>query len=125
MGTEDNLQNALNIGCKAALNALTACAKTPSIKCLVNTSSSTAASLPRIGLDKPYPIDEKTFNDETLAKAETEQSPRNIDIYAASKSETEKFMWKWMDENKPNFTFNSIVRSPLPPILNHFLTAIK
>jgi nucleoside-diphosphate-sugar epimerase len=105
------LQVALDLGRSAALNALNACAKTPSVKRFVNTSSCFAASLPRPHLDEAFPIGSDTYNDDALEEAKTEETQRKgILIYAAMKSETEKAMWKWIEDNKPGFVFNSIVR---------------
>jgi hypothetical protein len=118
LGGLSDLQTALNIGRNAGLSALKACANTPSIKRFVNTSSSTAATLPKPHLNHDIRVDEKSYNDEAVEKAKTEEGvQKGLFIYAAMKSETEKAMWKWVEENKPSFVFNSIVScSCLPDI---------
>ena len=108
-----DLQFALDIGRRAGLNALKACAKTPSITRFVNTSTSFAATLPKPCLESDFLIGKNTYNDEALEQAKTDETrKKGILIYAAMKSETEKAMWKWMAENKPGFVMNSIVTIP-------------
>jgi hypothetical protein len=106
-----DLDVALDLGCKAALNALKACAKTPSVTRFVTTSSSFAASFPKINLDHDFVIDETTFHDTALEQAKVADEPRQkgMLIYAAMKSETEKEMWKWVKQNRPGFVMNSVV----------------
>jgi len=105
-----DLELALDIGRRAGINALKASAKTPSVKRFVNTSSSAAVSLPKF-IDYDFPLDESMYNDEVIKQARVEESSkRNFMIYAAMKSETEKAMWAWVEENKPGFVMNSIVR---------------
>jgi len=111
VGGISDLNVALDLGRKAGLNALKACAKTSSVKRFVTTSSSFAASLPKINLDHDFLVDETTFNDSALEQAKIAEEPRQkgMLIYAAMKSETEKEMWKWVKENKPGFVMNSVV----------------
>ena len=81
----------------------------------MNTSSSVAATMPKPHLDHDFIIDDNTFNDEALQRAKSEDTPmKGLLIYASMKSETEKAMWKWVDENKPEFVLNCIVSSILP-----------
>ncbi|KAH7077719.1 hypothetical protein BKA63DRAFT_410328 [Paraphoma chrysanthemicola] len=106
-----DLDVALDLGRKAALNALKACAKTPSVSRFVTTSSSFAASFPKVHLDHDLEIDETTFHDSAVEQAKLAEDPRQkgMCVYAAMKSETEKEMWKWVKENKPHFVFNSVL----------------
>jgi hypothetical protein len=70
-------------------------------------------SLPKF-IDHDFPLDESMYNDEVVKQARVEQSSKkNFMIYAAMKSETEKAMWAWMQEYKPGFVMNSIVRVSL------------
>jgi hypothetical protein len=105
-----DLEAALDIGRNAGINALKACANSPSVKRFVNTSSSLAATLPKPHLAFDAYINNNAYNEEALEKARTEEGvQKGLFIYAAMKSETEKAMWKWVEENKPGFVFNSIV----------------
>lgn len=55
-----------------------------------------------------------TWNDAAVEAAwssETPQESRGFQVYAASKVQGEKEAWKWVEENKPGFTFNTV----LPP----------
>ncbi|KAF2244429.1 dihydroflavonol-4-reductase [Trematosphaeria pertusa] len=97
---------------KGGLNALKAAAKTPSIKRVVYTSSSIAATFPSPGVEKI--ITDESFNDEGTKKGwrHPEDEPmylKGLYLYAALKTEAEKACWKWMQENKPHFDFNSIL----------------
>lgn len=110
VGTIRDLDLALETGRRAGLNALEACAKTPTIKGFVNTSSSTAASFPKTTLTEELFIDDATYNDEALEIAKvTEEARRGFSAYAAGKTETEKAMWQWVKDKKPAFRLNSIV----------------
>ncbi|KAH8732604.1 hypothetical protein GQ44DRAFT_755094 [Phaeosphaeriaceae sp. PMI808] len=110
IGGIDDLDLALKIGRDAGINALEACAKTPSIKRFVNTSSSFAATLPKPDLNHDFVIDEKTYNDDAFEEARNNPSQKKgFLIYAAMKSETEKAMWKWVEQKKPGFVMNSIL----------------
>lgn len=106
-----DLEVAFDFGRRAGFNALEACAKTPSIKGLVNTSSSTAASFAKTTLANKLFIDDTTYNDEAidLARAATSEAGRRFPVYASMKSETEKAMWQWMKEKKPAFRMSTIV----------------
>jgi hypothetical protein len=71
-----------------------------------------AAILPKPGVK--FEINDKCWNEEGIQKGwnfpEGEPVERKgMYIYAALKAEAEKACWKWMEENKPHFAFNSIV----------------
>jgi nucleoside-diphosphate-sugar epimerase len=110
-----DLDLALNMGRSAGINALKACAKNPSVKRFVNTSSSTAASLAKPDVGHEIFMDASTYNDEACEQAKAEQGrTKGFLIYAAMKTETERAMWQWVKENKPGFVMNTIVRIPRP-----------
>ena len=92
---------------KAGLNGLKACAKVPSCKGFVFTSSSLAATFPHPNVE--FSIDENTYNDEALEILEKEPGKPGLFVYAAMKTETEKAMMKWMENNQPSFVFNRVV----------------
>lgn len=98
---------AIPIAVKGALNALKSCAKTPSVKRFVFTSSSIAATFPQP--DVEFSIDEGTFNEEALRRVREQGNGSGLLGYAAMKTETEKAIVKWVEENKPSFVLNSIV----------------
>jgi hypothetical protein len=108
-----DLEFALNMGKGAGINALKACAKNPSVKRFVNTSSSTAASLSKPDIGHEIFMDTNTYNDEAYEQAKAEQGrAKGFLIYAAMKTETERAMWQWVKENNPDFVMNTIVRIP-------------
>ncbi|KAG9192895.1 hypothetical protein G6011_11629 [Alternaria panax] len=98
---------AISIAVNAGLNALKACAKIPLCKGFVFTSSSLAATFPHPNVK--FPIDENTYNDEALRILEKEPGKPGLFVYAAMKTETEKAMMRWMEENKPSFVFNRVL----------------
>ncbi|KAF2678484.1 dihydroflavonol-4-reductase, partial [Lentithecium fluviatile CBS 122367] len=102
------IPTAISIG----LNALKAAAKTPSVTRVVYTSSSLAATFPSPGIEKI--LDESSYNEEGVNKGwkHPEDEPAHLKglyIYSALKTEAEKACWKWMEENKPGFVFNSVL----------------
>lgn len=103
---------AIPIAVNGGLNALKAAAKEPSVKRVVYTSSSIAATFPQTDVD--YSIDENTYNEIALKwawnhPADQPQDLKGLFIYAGIKTETEKALWKWIKENNPSFVFNAIV----------------
>ena len=102
------IPTAVNVG----LNALKAAAKTSSVTRVVYTSSSLASTFPSNGVKKV--LDQNSYNEEGIRKGwkHPEDEPDNtkgLNIYAALKTEAEKACWKWLEENKPDFVFNSVV----------------
>ncbi|KIV91722.1 hypothetical protein PV10_06234 [Exophiala mesophila] len=92
------------------LNGLKAAANEPSIKRFVLTSSSTAATSPIP--NKKFSVDEKTWNDDVVKEAwkpPYEGVQKKLDVYTATKTESEKAAWKFMAENKPGFVLNAVL----------------
>lgn len=89
---------------------LKSAANEPSVKQFVYTFSSTAATLPIP--NKEFTIDTNTWN-ETSIKAAWAPPPYEDDrawaVYASSKTEGEKALWKFMEEQKPGFVANAIL----------------
>ncbi|KXH48466.1 NAD dependent epimerase/dehydratase [Colletotrichum simmondsii] len=95
---------------KATETALSAAAKHSSIKRFVLTSSAFAAVIPQP--NKEMHIDESTWNDFAIKAAWDPNTPKEIKpgaIYSASKAEGERAAWKWIEENKPGYSFNTIL----------------
>ncbi|EON63476.1 hypothetical protein W97_02704 [Coniosporium apollinis CBS 100218] len=96
-----------------AVNALKAAAAEPSVKRFVLTSSSTATYAPGPNLGRT--IDAKTWNEDSV-KAAWAPAPyepeRTWVTYAASKTEGEQAVWKWVEENEPALVVNAV----LPPV---------
>ncbi|CAH0044591.1 unnamed protein product [Clonostachys solani] len=82
-----------------------------SVKRFVLTSSSSAVIIPKsnqVGVR----VDEKTWNDEAVKAAWDPQTPeegKGYAIYAASKTESERAAWKWVERNNPGFIFNTVL----------------
>ncbi|KAH8799742.1 hypothetical protein F5884DRAFT_847965 [Xylogone sp. PMI_703] len=94
------------------LNLLKSAAKYPNIRRVVLTSSSTALLIPKI--NEKRQVDSNTWNFESIQAAwnngvPPEQMP--FTVYAASKTEAERWAWKWVKDNQPTFTFNVVLPS--------------
>lgn len=99
---------AISIGIRGGLNGLRACSKSPRIKRFVFTSSSLAATFAKP--DVEISLDVNSYNDEAVEAIRQDPNKEGMYIYSAMKTETEKAVWKWMEENKPDFVLNTIVR---------------
>jgi nucleoside-diphosphate-sugar epimerase len=102
---------AIPVVVNGALNALQSAAKESSVKRVVLTSSSTAAASPQPNVE--FSMDEHTWN-ETAVKAAWAPPPyeglqRRLDVYSASKTQSEQAAWEWVKEHKPNFVLNSVL----------------
>lgn len=89
---------------------LKSAANEPSVKRFVYTSSSTAATLPIP--NKEFTIDTDTWNDAIIKKAWAPppyRKDRVLAVYGSSKTEGEKALWKFMEEQKPAFVANAIL----------------
>lgn len=53
-----------------------------------------------------------TFNEDAIKAAWDPNTPKEIKpgyVYAASKAEGERAAWKWVEEHKPGYTFNTVL----------------
>lgn len=96
----------------STVGILNSAIKEPSVKRVVYTSSSSAASptIPNI----PFEVTVDSWNDEAskIAWAPPPYTPdRAFAVYAASKLESEKACWKFMEEKRPAFEFNAVLPS--------------
>ncbi|KAF2016199.1 dihydroflavonol-4-reductase [Aaosphaeria arxii CBS 175.79] len=97
---------------QGALNAAKAAAKTPTVTRFVFTSSSIAATIPKPNVK--FSIDASSFNDAAVEKAfnypaDEPQELKGMYNYAALKTAAERAMWKFVNEEKPGFVFNSVL----------------
>lgn len=93
---------------KGVLNALRAAKKEGAgMKRFVYTSSSTAATLPKPG--EVFSVTAESWNDEAVEMAwKTDAVEKDaFVVYAASKAESERTVWKWARENEPEFVINT------------------
>jgi nucleoside-diphosphate-sugar epimerase len=80
----------------------------PTIKRFVYTSSSTATTLPYP--NKEFTIEHDTWNEPAVQQAWAPapyESTRSYAVYAASKTQTEQALWKFVKEEKPSFVLNT------------------
>jgi nucleoside-diphosphate-sugar epimerase len=92
------------------ISALESAAKTPSVKRFVFTSSSAASTQMRF--NEEYDETPDSWNEATvkMAWAPPPYTPdRGLFTYAASKTQAEQAMWKFMKEKKPHFVANSVL----------------
>ncbi|KAK7698894.1 hypothetical protein SLS64_012104 [Diaporthe eres] len=95
---------------KGVLNALRAAKKEGAgMKRFVYTSSSTAATLPKPG--EVFSVTAESWNDEAVEMAwKTDAVEKDaFVVYAASKTESERAVWKWARENEPEFVINTVL----------------
>ena len=89
---------------------LRSAAKHPSVKRFVLTSSSCAVLLPK--LNTPLMVGKEDWNQEAVDRA-WEPPPytleRALSVYAASKTQGEKALWQFVNEEKPHFVVNAIL----------------
>ncbi|KAI3540019.1 aldehyde reductase II [Colletotrichum filicis] len=83
----------------------------PGVKRFIYTSSSGAAAMPRPG--EPYTVDATSYNHQAVAIALSGKGPKGMAggyiTYSAAKTRAELELWKWYEEEKPQFVLNSIV----------------
>lgn len=93
-----------------ALNALRAAAKQPSVKRVVVTSSTGVLAKSESNEYTP-----EVWNDRAVKLAwegtDLPEWDRGHVIYVAGKVESEKACWKYMQEEKPGFEFNTVLPS--------------
>ena len=91
-------------------NILQSAAREPSIKRFVITSSSIAALTPQPG--KEIEINSTTWNDSSIEQAwrpPPYEQERMWDVYAASKTQCERELWKFAQEQQPSFVLNAVL----------------
>lgn len=95
----------------AVTTILASCLKESSIKSFVYTSSTAAAIRPKVNQKRT--IDKNSWNDEAVKdawKPESEwQKGQEFIVYGASKTEAERALWRFRDEQKPHFTINAVL----------------
>ncbi|KAF4466096.1 NAD dependent epimerase dehydratase [Fusarium albosuccineum] len=92
------------------LNLAKAAAAEPSVKEFVYTSTIGAAT--RLPPKPGFHFDGSNWNEESaaIALAPPPYNPdRALEVYIQSKIETEKALWKFVDEDKPGFTVNAVI----------------
>lgn len=91
-------------------NAFEAAMKVKSIQRFVFTSSSTAATQSKF--NEVYDLTDQSWNDEAVTKAWASPpytQDRMMDVYAASKVQSEQKLWKLVKERKPHFVVNTVL----------------
>lgn len=93
-----------------AISVLKSAAKEKSVKRFVYTSSSTAATLPKPG--QKFKIDKDLWDDQAVEIAWAPPpytAERAYPVYGASKTEAERAVWKFVQEQKPAFVVNCVL----------------
>ncbi|KAE9579761.1 Aldehyde reductase 2 [Colletotrichum fructicola] len=111
LSLSNDAQKVIPFVVKATETALSAAAKHDSIKRVVLTSSAFAASTPEAN-ETGVVVDENTYNERAIKAAWNPNTPAHrmpFMVYAASKAEGEKAAWKWVEEHKPGYVFNTIL----------------
>lgn len=90
----------------STLNALRAAVSEPGVRSFVYTSTAAAAVRPVV--NKVFHVTAKDWNQADIDDA-WGLTPNPATVYGASKTQSEQAAWKFVKENKPSFTFNSIL----------------
>ena len=102
--------NSIPQNVSAALNLLRASANEPSVKRFVQTSSTGAAVMPDAN---PNNRGNASSWNEAAVQAAWAPPPYELDripmVYMASKIAQEKALWKFVEEEKPRFTTNTVL----------------
>jgi nucleoside-diphosphate-sugar epimerase len=93
---------------------LYAASREPSVKSFVFTSSSVASAGGLLAPNRYFSIDASTWNDIAIKKAWSldlllHSPTAPAIVYAASKAEAEKALWKYVEEENPHFRVNTIL----------------
>ena len=102
----DNPDEVIPPSVKGTLNILKAATLEPKIKSLVVTSSSTAALSPVP--NEEITITKDSWNDAVLEKVRAGGAP-GYEVYAASKTEAERALWKAVKETNPPFQVATVL----------------
>ena len=98
---------------QSAVGLLESAAKEPSVKSVVYTSSQAACiELSDLASGKPYHLTPWTYNQGCKAAwtlPPSEDLPRKLLNYMCGKVEADQGCFRWVKENKPDFTFNVVV----------------
>ena len=99
----------INTAVHGVRNVLKSVAKEPGMRRFVYTSSSTAAALPKPG--KKFTITAEMWDDEAVQNAWAGRTDEFFTypfmVFWASKTESERAIWKWVKENRPSFDVNT------------------
>lgn len=94
-----------------ATGILKAAKKAGVCKRFVFTGSAAVAWIPKP--DTEFTINKDTWNTESVEKVRAMEAPYKpegfYDVYAASKVEAEQAVWKFVEEEKPDFVVNSVI----------------
>lgn len=92
----------------AVKNALAAAEKTPSVKRFVMTSSAPTTVMPLPGV--PFHVTENSWNDMAVELASTPPygPEKGLVMYLRGKIETEKYVWSYLEDKKPDFAVNVV-----------------
>jgi nucleoside-diphosphate-sugar epimerase len=102
----------------ATLNLARAAAQHPTVKRFVFTSSCAAAASPTPGVWRW--IGKDSWNDDavTQAWAPPPYAPeRGFSVYAASKTQCERELWRWYHDEMPAFVLNTGTLAFIPVIV--------
>ena len=93
-----------------AINAASSAAIQTSVKRFVYTSSSSAITAPKLNVEFTISTDDwNTDQVEETWKPPPYEQGREWVVYAASKTQAEQAMWKFVKEHKPGFVLNTVL----------------
>ncbi|POS68976.1 aldehyde reductase [Diaporthe helianthi] len=109
----DDADNVIGTVVAGTEHFLRAAAREPSVKRFTLTSSSTAAMLPKPGVEGIV-LTADTWNDEAVEAAKIKGTTVGPNVYpyvvyAASKTQSERALWSFVEKEKPSFVVNAIL----------------
>lgn len=117
MNLQADAQKMISETVAGTMGVVRAAAKTPSVKQFVYTS--TTATLLGYETGTPFYVTQDTWNerdpvkalewDNTAEHSQQESMEQGVVVYAASKTEAERALWKFVEESKPHFQVNSVL----------------
>ncbi len=110
---DPNPNNVIPPTVSAVANILKAAAREPTVKRFIYTSSAVASFMPNPSSSEIISVGRDSWNDASVVIAREAQPPYDNPlngpiIYAASKVEAEKFVWKFAAEEKPQFDISVV-----------------
>ncbi|GKZ26816.1 hypothetical protein AbraCBS73388_003203 [Aspergillus brasiliensis] len=108
-----NTERVISWAVKAIQNVLEAASRVPSVQRVVLTSSGVTTITPK-RYEEVITIYDDTWNDEAVKSALDPNTPEHLKGYmgyCASKTESERAAWKWVEQKNPHFQFNTVLPS--------------
>ncbi|KAJ7652446.1 NAD-P-binding protein [Mycena polygramma] len=105
----DKVEDVVPPTVKGTLEVLRSAVKEPGVKSLVYTSSSSACLMPTDAIGKKVVVTEDNWNESAIEEARKNPTASPFVVYAASKAEAERALWREVQRTKPNFQVATVL----------------